>query len=313
MYCWITWWRSINPRQLFRDTADSLDGRGVRVTITPRLVTLKNLKRAAEETMSAVKDQETWLWLRRVEAAGLQVVEAQLVSSQLKPKNLLGEGTYGKVFQIQLADVDYPICLKLAKGLRAREYNLSECEVLASLQDIKGVPRVLGISLQPDAFIMTMHGHYTLLKCARLRSWLPSEKTLLRALQDLSSVLADIHKRGLCHNDIKLNNVMLEMENNRRFTVTLIDFGLMSRHGSYPFKYVHGNTKPFYDPELMRRQKPCSEATDMYSMGYLIQVILFCLPTSEKRLWDLCALAMGPDYRRPSFSQLVDTFKNLAK
>lgn len=313
VYCWVAWWRSTNPRAMPRGTPNSPVGQGLRVTSMPTEVTLQMLKKAAEETTSTANDQETWIWLRRVEAAGLQAVEARLVYKQLTLTNLLGEGTYGKVFQITLTDVDYPICLKLAKGIRRREHNLKECEVLACLQDVKGVPRVLGISMQPDAFIMTMHGHCTLAKCVRLRGRVPSEKIMLRVLWDLSGVLANIHRRGLCHNDIKLNNVMVEMESKRRFTVTLVDFGLMSRHGCYPFGCARRvNIKPFYDPELMRREKTCSEATDMYSMGYLMRVILFCFPTTERHLRKLCFLAMGPDSQRPSFSELEDKLKTLA-
>lgn len=312
VYCWITWWRSTNPRAMSRGTPNSPIGQGVRVTSMPTEVTLQMLKKAAEETASSATDQETWIWLRRVEATGLPVVEARLVYRQLVATNLLGEGTYGKVFQIQLTDVDYPICLKLAKGIRRREHNLKECEVLACLQDVKGVPRVLGISLQPDAFIMTMHGHCTLAKCVRLRGRLPSEKIMLRVLQDLSDVLAKIHQRGFCHNDVKLNNVMVEMGSKRSFTVTLIDYGLMSRYGCYPFGCARRTTlKPFYDPELMRREKTCSEATDMYSMGYLIRLILFCFPKTEKHLRKMSFKAMGPDSQRPSFFEMEDTLKNL--
>ncbi|XP_063860651.1 uncharacterized protein LOC135100966 [Scylla paramamosain] len=313
VYCWVTWWRSTGPRALLH-TSSSYTPIRQGFTSTPITVTLEMLKRAAEEATSTANDQQTWIWLRRVEAVGLQAVEARLVHGQFKQTNLLGEGTYGKVFQIQLADVDYPICIKVAKGIRCREYNLKECEMLACLCDVKGVPRVVGVSLHPDAFIMTMHGHCTLAKCIHLRGRLPSEKVLLRVLQDLSGVLAEIHYRGLCHNDIKLNNVMVELGSKTGVAVTLIDFGLMSRYGCHPFRFARkGKIKPFYDPELMRHEKTCSEATDMYSMGYLMRVILFCLPTTARHLQRLAALAMGPDSQRPSFLKLEDVFRNLAK
>ncbi|MPC90833.1 Protein CASEIN KINASE I-LIKE 4 [Portunus trituberculatus] len=313
VYCWVTWWRSTAPRAVLH-TSFSYSPTRHDSTSSPITVTLEMLKRVARETTSTANDEQTWIWLRRVEAIGLQAVEARLVHRQFKLSNLLGEGTYGKVFQIQLADVNYPICIKVAKGIRCHEYNLKECEMLACLGDVKGVPRVVGVSLQPDAFIMTMHGNCTLAKCIRLRTRMPSEKLLLRVLQDLSGVLAKIHQRGLCHNDIKLNNVMVEPGNKTSFTVTLIDFGLMSRYGCYPFRIARkGKIKPFYDPELMRHEKTCSEATDMYSMGYLMRVILFSFPTTARHIQRLATLAMGPDSQRPSFLQLEDAFSNLAK
>lgn len=313
VYCWSTWWRSGSPRALVRTSSSHIPIRQDS-TSTPILVTLEMLKRAAEEATSTANDQQTWIWLHRVAAVGLQVVEARLVHTQFHQANLLGEGTYGKVFQIRLADVDYPICIKVAKGIRCRESNLKECEMLGRLGEVKGVPRIVGVSLQPDAFIMTMHGHCTLAKCIRLRGRVPSEKVLLRVLRDLSGVLAEIHFRGLCHNDIKTNNVMVEMGSKSSFAVTLIDFGLMTRYGCHPFRVAReGKLKPFYDPELMRHEKTCSEATDMYSMGYLMHVILFCFPTTQRHLQRLAALAMGPDSQRPSFLKLEDTFRNLAK
>lgn len=317
LWCWHKWWKcsTSNTRTMHPSTHVPSTGQGLRVTSLPTMVTLRMLREAAKENTSTVIDGETWLWLRRVEAAGLQLVEARLVWSQLITSNLIGEGTYGEVFQIHLADINYPICLKLAKGLRRREYNLRECEMLANFVNVKGVPRVLGVSLHPDAFIMTMHGQSTLASCLRLRGRAPSEAVMLRVLRDLCSVLVHIHHRRLCHNDIKVNNVMVEVGGGgSMLIVTLIDYGLMSPYGRYPFRGVRkGKIKPFYDPELMRQERPCSEATDMYSMGYLIRSMLLCLPTTRKNLLRVCARAQGPASQRPTFSELEDVFKKMLK
>lgn len=305
--CWVTWWRSL--RTVCPSAHMPPTGQGLRVTSLPSLATLI---KAARENTSTVNDAEIWLWLRRVEAAGLQVVQARHVWSQLTNNNLLGEGTYGKVFQIQLADIHFPICLKLAKGPRRRENNLTECEMLGHLQGVKGVPRVLGVSRQPDAFLMTMHGHCTLASCLRQRK-LP-EATMLRVLRDLCGVLVHIHHRRLCHNDIKVNNVMVEIGTRGSLVVTLIDYGVMTPYGRYPFQHAGKNKfKPFYDPELMRRERPCSEATDMYSMGYLIRVMLFCFTTTRKHLLDVCARSQGPASQRPTFSELENLIKPMVK
>lgn len=311
VYCWVTWWRSsaFSPRTVHPSDHIPPTGQGLRVTSLPTMATLI---KAARENTSTVQDAEIWLWRRRVEAAGLQVVQARHVWSQLTTSNLLGEGTYGKVFQIQLADIQFPICLKLAKGPRRRENNLTECEMLGHLKNVKGVPRVLGVSLQPDAFLMTMHGHCTLAACLRLRKF--PEATMLRVLRDLCGVLVHIHHRRLCHNDIKVNNVMVEMGTRGSFAVTLIDFGVMTPYGRYPFQHARKrNFKPFYDPELMRRERRCSEATDMYSMGHLIRVMLSCFTTTRKRLLNVCARSQGPASQRPTFSQLENLIKAMVK
>lgn len=310
--CWVAWWKSStsDPRKVRSSACIPLTGQGLRFTSLPTMVTFKMLKKAAEDNLSTVTDDETWLWLRRVEATGLPVVEVRLVATQLVEYNLLGEGSYGKVYQIQLADINFPICLKLAKGMRGRERNLIECEMLGHLQDVRGVPRVLGVSLQPDAFIMTMHGHCTLASWLRLRGSVPPEETMLGVLRDLCGVLAHIHRRRLCHNDIKMNNVMVERGNGGNFIVTLIDFGVMAPYGRFPFGCVQRrNIKPFYDPEMMRLERTCSEATDMYSMGFLIHIMLFCFPRMEKRLRNICARAQGPANQRPTFAELENVFK----
>jgi serine/threonine protein kinase len=60
-----------------------------------------------------------------------------------------------------------------------------------------------------------------------------------RALaQQLISAVAHIHSRGICHRDIKLQNILMDqMDNDREAQVKLIDFGYGSRFiGSLPMK-----------------------------------------------------------------------------
>lgn len=92
---------------------------------------------------------------------------------------------------------------------------------------------------------------------------------------------------------------------------TLVDLGLLTNHGTYPFgresalnkdeiKRQH-RTKPWYEPDLFCGRKPSSEATDMYSFGYLMKNVLRLLPKSTHRLRLLVHRALGSAERRPSF------------
>ncbi|KAK3859086.1 hypothetical protein Pcinc_034764 [Petrolisthes cinctipes] len=140
-------------------------------------------------------------------------------------------------------------------------------------RSIKGVPRLVAVSLIPPAIIMTMHGPASLVTVCKSKP--VDERVLLRTLHDVAGILITMHNMGLSHNDVRPHNILVsDIRCASNLKVTLIDLGLVTRHGEYPFGRVPiFNAKPFYAPELMHVIKPSSEATDMYSFGYLIKCL----------------------------------------
>ena len=102
-----------------------------------------------------------------------------------------------------------------------------------ALRDVSGVPRVLGISESPLALLMTRHGRYTLFDVAKGRTegLEISVGQVFQGLALLVDILRDIHAYALVHNDVKPDNVIIEVDEDGLVKVTLLDFGFMTAVG----------------------------------------------------------------------------------
>lgn len=230
-------------------------------------------------------------------------MDIRALAPQLHHKDLLGEGAYGGVYRIRLDDVPYELCLKLMRTAHALDCTLHEANALAVTKHVKGVPRLVAVCLDPPAIIMTMHGTETLVTLCR---HLPVEEAvLLRIMHSVAGTLASIHYLGLSHNDVKADNVTLYGGRKAStIKVAMVDLGLLTRHGEYPFGLVpRRDGKPFYAPELMRAEQPTSEATDMYSFGYMLRCILPLLNESREIITKLARRALAKPSKRPTFLQ----------
>lgn len=269
----------------------------------PQACTLRQLVKAAEG-----KKKE-----KKVRERGYLVTVGNLVSHQLGEHSLLGVGAFSAVYAVHLLDVPYPICLKVLSPKHASLGRvLLECDNLRLLEEVDGLPRVLAVSLEPLGFFMTQHGSSgSTMDRWKKSSMKPSEALVIGSVYRLCTILSNVHSLRVCHNDIKLNNVAVEVEASGRVDVTLLDFGLMRPFGSYPWGYSRvidpsKSLKPFYDPELIVGKKPCSEQTDVYAVGYLVSCLLPLLSVTREVMDQYSRLAMDPDAAsRPTTHDLV--------
>lgn len=168
-----------------------------------------------------------------MEDMGRYLVDVSPLMENLTTSKLLGEGAYGGVYKIKLSDVPRPLCLKMMKPPNAMIRVMHEANALAVTRTVKGVPRLLALSLDPPGIIMSRHGKHTLITFSQNNT---DEPVLLRIMYSLSGTLAAINNLGLTHNDIKADNVMISYKGSASSVVaTLVDLGLVTRHGEYPF------------------------------------------------------------------------------
>lgn len=125
-------------------------------------LTLKELtkSRSKIESLRLTKRQEKAI--RQLLSMGYRLVDIEPLAPQLRETNLLGEGGYGDVYIINLEDVPYPLCLKLIKVNHALDCTLHEANALAFMRRVRKLPRLVAISADPPAIIMSMHGKLTL-------------------------------------------------------------------------------------------------------------------------------------------------------
>lgn len=141
---------------------------------------------------------------------------------------------------------------------------------------------------------------------------------------EISHAMSYIHKRGLIHRDLKIDNIMLDSNLNSK----VVDFGLVKIYESFENAFDFNKTMTrkvgtfaFMSPE-MKRGDEYDYKTDVYSFGVVVYYIVFgnlpkikndnyiSFPSSSKSASQFCidlisrCLAYDPK-DRPTFDEII--------
>ena len=121
--------------------------------------------------------------------------------------------------------------------------------------------------------------------------------------------MQSIHERGYCHNDLKSNNIMVDITEDGP-KVTIIDFGFMTKVGEIVFKRTlldehnrylllkeRRRNKPFYAPVLYLGGK-AQPSTDAFAIAIVTLRLLRgeeSIPKSLCKLLEFYADSDGSD------------------
>ena len=97
----------------------------------------------------------------------------------------------------------------------------------------------------------------------------PSKKERNRIFSELLSAVGYLHKRGIIHNDLKPENIIITLADN---TLKLIDFGLADSDAEYAMRTL-GCTPRYASPELQAQSSVIDAHSDIYSIGVIMQEI----------------------------------------
>ncbi len=94
----------------------------------------------------------------------------------------------------------------------------------------------------------------------------------LSLLAQAAAALAEIHRLGIVHRDVKPANMMLRADG----TMVLADFGIAKRTEGSMDKTVHGEFfgTPYYISPEQANGKPATERSDIYSLGIIFHEML---------------------------------------
>jgi calcium/calmodulin-dependent protein kinase I len=103
-----------------------------------------------------------------------------------------------------------------------------------------------------------------------LRNGQLSERDSARFMKELLEVLEYIHKKGIVHRDIKLENIVMTQETGVKFK--LIDFGLS--YESEKLQNMRCGSPGYIAPEILRNQN-YNHKIDIYSAGVVLYIMLY--------------------------------------
>nr|XP_027218122.1 hormonally up-regulated neu tumor-associated kinase homolog B-like [Penaeus vannamei] len=226
------------------------------------------------------------------------VLESEITRLVSEGGVLLGEGVFGWAFRVR-----YQGRTPWSRWPRTGSTPSSSGRrcTLVQLDGLGGAPRVATVCEDYPGFIMDYCGGGTLQ--SMLKDAAPVG-AVLRAVHDLALRLEEIHRAGYAHNDLKVDNVMVETGADGRVRARLIDLGLCGRLGESPGLEGDPKVHRHVAPELLRRGVSSVES-ETYSLGYVLRDVLRAYAGSLPRESELRCLARAmtcPDpLRRPAY------------
>jgi eukaryotic-like serine/threonine-protein kinase len=182
----------------------------------------------------------------------------------------LGSGSQGEVWRAYDPLLDLQVALKLRKidsGVLSHQF-LEEARRLARVRQAN-IVSVYGAAVHDGRAGLWME----LIRGTSLADLLAEHgrfpATDVRAIGlDLCHALAAVHRHGLIHGDVKLENVMREISGR----TVLMDFGASSELNRAPSAVVSGSLR-YLAPEVLSGESP-SVASDIYALGVLLHRLL---------------------------------------
>ncbi|OGP07808.1 MAG: hypothetical protein A2048_04335 [Deltaproteobacteria bacterium GWA2_45_12] len=195
-----------------------------------------------------------------------------LIDQRYKIIKTLGSGLSGDVFAVKDADGK-----KALKFLKKVQFNVSRDEALQNFKNEfsilselnhPGIARILDFGFDPK-----IEKYYFTSELIEGRDFFTATELLpMEAVEDLVvqilRALSYLHSRGIYHFDIKPQNILVAIHNEKR-VAKIIDFGLAGF--SSPRKKV--GTPAYMAPEIIMGGN-LDGRTDLYSLGVLIYKVL---------------------------------------
>ena len=221
---------------------------------------------------------------------------------------LLGRGAYGEV-RLAKDPEGHLMVVKTFYG-SASEL-LAEADALWAARNVPGVQSLVGVCPESLQIVSLYAGRITL--CRALKEGSLKSKEILWILKQVFTSIEGLHREGLCHNDIKSDNVCLARGDGSDLQATVIDLGLARRAGTVPYDFKLRRPDRLYwlSPELKKRGRCCS-ATDVYSLASLVLLASDSMDAPPKQLlwWAQRAQTLEPSVR-PSLSEGIALLRSL--
>ena len=199
-----------------------------------------------------------------------------------KDGKIKGAGAYGRVFFGEHKGK------KLAFKLQhiSTQSNVSTYHEVAQSIKLNGKPHLLGtehaINIDDDYIITVMENaeggelldklsESESAKSLKKKEKIFPQKDRIRIVREVAIGVREMHKMGLAHLDIKLENVLLQKDEKGVLRAKVADFGLSSYEGSVTG--VRG-TPGYYAPEMLDEESTINGSSDVFSLGMMLHEVM---------------------------------------
>lgn len=257
--------------------------------------------------------------------------------------NSVGSGSFGVVFQAQVVGTNEIVAIKkvfqdrkyknrelaIIKQLdhpnviKLREYFYSQGESNADIDSTEDVYLNVVMDFIPDTMSRVIRNYY------KNKKEIPASLVKLYSYQLLRSI-GYIHSRGICHRDIKPQNILVNSSN----VVKLCDFGSAKKLNAAEANVSYICSRYYRAPELIFNSRYYTNSVDVWSIGCVIVELVLGLPVfqgecSTDQLVEIIKMlgtpskkeiqAMNPDYTDYKFPiikcftwrQILGSFSNI--
>lgn len=216
--------------------------------------------------------EKTW-WTGSIE----EIIDPDHFSLSYDTMELIGSGAYGNVYKSVHKDTGRVSAYKVVSKVgTTRKSELAVRWEVAALRCLKH-PNVLAFyavhETKTDMVLVTEYfPEGSLLDWLQTRCFKITEAEAKSISTDLGNALSAMHRQGIMHRDVKLENVMM-MSTTPEVHVKLIDFGLCCFLGPYQMTNESVGTLKYVAPEVLGKMR-YREKSDCWSLGVLLYVLL---------------------------------------
>nr|XP_045600978.1 L-type lectin-domain containing receptor kinase V.7-like [Procambarus clarkii] len=261
-------------------------------------------KKSSDSTQPLPTAQATMHVRLRCVKAGIPIIEEWWIHNSVNDcTTLLGEGGFGQCFLV----LDNQGKQYVAKTFTRHTTDLlMEAQCLNLYRGVPGIQQLVGVCPSTLQVISEFAGFDTISRIIRSSAMFTNYDKLY-VLKQVFTAVDRIHALGMCHNDLKSNNVCLRWTG-MDFRATVIDLGLMRPQGTPVYCGEPSLRCYWIAPELNNRGR-CSKQSDVYSLGFLV-LEMGVLASVQLQLWVNAALSLCPA-RRPNLQEGIAILKFL--
>lgn len=238
------------------------------------------------------------------ETSGFDISPSERDDSKYHVLRLVHESRSGFC---RILEVKHSGRLFIAKTLKA-EYRSSlphldllkkEDEILSSLYHPSIIQSFGMVELENEGKALIMEYAHGVTLQTYLETEEMTQEKALPILKQVCSAIDYCHKRGIIHRDLKPSNIMVYPQGP---IVKIIDFNF-SHSPSYTDHPLPGGTKGFTAPEEFSNNPESSPASDIWSIGRLMQAML---PKGNRNWQKVIGKSLSPmPEDRPSSASLI--------